>query len=101
MNSSSVSKKILEKLEFQAPDFKKNRKKSIKSDARDPYQIDLGRIIHSSGFRRLQAKTQVMGTGEGDFHRTRLTHSLEVGQIARGIVWRLKSDFGSDEKINI
>jgi dGTPase len=100
MSSSSTSK-ILEKLSLQAPDFKKLKKKSSKSDARDSYQVDLGRIIHSAGFRRLQAKTQVMGTGEGDFHRTRLTHSLEVGQIARGIVWRLKADQGSDENINI
>lgn len=60
-------------------------------DTRDPYQRDLGRIIHSASFRRLQTKTQVMGTGEGDFHRTRLTHSLEVGQIGRGIVWNLSN----------
>ncbi|TXN17295.1 dNTP triphosphohydrolase [Methylobacterium sp. WL122] len=60
-------------------------------DGRDPYQRDLGRIIHSASFRRLQAKTQVMGTGEGDFHRTRLTHSLEVGHISRGIVWHLRN----------
>jgi len=58
-------------------------------DVRVPYQRDLGRIVHSSSFRRLQTKTQVMGAGEGDFHRTRLTHSLEVGQIGRGIVWNL------------
>lgn len=64
-------------------------KEAFAADTREPYQRDLGRIIHSASFRRLQTKTQVMGTGEGDFHRTRLTHSLEVGQIGRGIVWNL------------
>ena len=68
------------------------------TDVRVPYQRDLGRIVHSASFRRLQAKTQVMGTGEGDFHRTRLTHSLEVAQIGRGLVWRLSAQLAEAER---
>ncbi len=61
-------------------------------DSRDPYQRDYARIIHSASFRRLQSKTQVLGLGESDFYRTRLTHSMEVAQIASGIVYRLRED---------
>jgi len=50
---------------------------------RSPYQRDRDRIIHSSSFRRLKHKTQVFVNTEGDHYRTRLTHSMEVSQIAR------------------
>lgn len=56
------------------------------NDSRNAYERDKARIIHSAAFRRLQGKTQVMGTGESDFHRTRLTHSIEVGQIGEGLL---------------
>jgi len=55
-------------------------------DPLNPYEKDRARIIHSASFRRLQAKTNLLGIAEGDFHRTRLTHSLEVFQISRTIV---------------
>ena len=53
------------------------------SSIRSPYQRDRDRIIHSSSFRRLKHKTQVFVNTEGDHYRTRLTHSMEVSQIAR------------------
>ncbi|MFI4919433.1 MAG: anti-phage deoxyguanosine triphosphatase [Legionellales bacterium] len=61
-------------------------------DHRDPYERDRTRVIHCPAFRRLQRKTQILGTDEGDFHRTRLTHSLEVDSIGRSIVRNLLSN---------
>ena len=58
-------------------------------DHRDPYERDRTRVIHCPAFRRLQRKTQILGTDEGDFHRTRLTHSLEVASIGGSIVRNL------------
>ena len=55
----------------------------IENNIRSPYQRDRDRIIHSTSFRRLKHKTQVFVNTEGDHYRTRLTHSMEVSQIAR------------------
>ncbi len=57
----------------------------LNSPYRSPFQRDRDRIIHSSAFRRLKHKTQVFVNTEGDHYRTRITHSIEVAQIARTI----------------
>lgn len=68
---------------------------------RTPYQVDRDRIIHSSAFRRLRNKTQVFGVFALDYYRTRLTHSLEVSQIARSIASNIDKKYGLNIDIDL
>lgn len=77
--------KILKKLEFRAVDNHHNR-----GEGRDFSSIDYARVLYSSSFRRLQGKMQLLGINPSHFNRNRLTHSLEVAQIARSIATNLK-----------
>ena len=73
-------------------------------DGRNAYRRDWARLIHSASFRRLQGKTQLFPSDENDFYRNRLTHSLEVAQIASGIAENFnakKNSFFNKDPISV
>ncbi len=73
----------------------------VASEHRDEFQRDRDRIVHSTGFRRLVYKTQVFVNHEGDLYRTRLTHSIEVAQIARTVARALRLNESLVEGISL
>src|SRR6516164_1966930 len=75
------------------PDLSRGRQMAeAPSKSRSAFRRDCDRIIHATAFRRLKHKTQVFVFDEGDHYRTRLTHTLEVAQIARALARRLRLD---------
>lgn len=65
---------------------------------RSGFRRDYGRLLHSPSFRRLQGKTQLFPGHESDFFRNRLTHSLEVAQVAKGIALKLNASYTCFQK---
>ncbi len=82
-------RKLLAPYAMYSKDTKGRKYPEKKPGYRSVYQRDRDRIIHATAFRRLEYKTQVFVNHEGDYYRTRLTHTLEVSQIARSIARQL------------
>jgi dGTPase len=80
-----------------------SEKNGSNSSYRTPFRIDYSRLVHSPAFRRLQGKTQLYPSKENDFFRNRLTHSLEVAQIAKSIALKINKKYArkSTNKIEI
>ena len=88
--SEEIEAKTLSEIASLAVKSKGREKPEEKCELRTDYQRDRDRIIHSKSFRRLKHKTQVFLAPESDHYRTRLTHTLEVSQIARTIARALR-----------
>lgn len=87
------------KLNYDEFDYERRGNHGSATKEREPFEVDKARIIHSAAFRRLQGKTQVLGVGERDFYRTRLTHSIEVAQIGRGLCREIDSVVQPDQNL--
>lgn len=96
-----IEEKYLSPYACKSKDTKGRERPLTPCEVRTEFQRDRDRIIHSKSFRRLKHKTQVFLAPEGDHYRTRLTHTLEVSQIARGISRALRLNEDLTEAISL
>lgn len=97
--NSEFEEKFLAPYAMKSAQSKGRKYKEKEHPYRSPYHRDRDRIIHSAAFRRLEYKTQVFVNHEGDYYRTRLTHTLEVSQIARTISLALRLNVDLTEAV--
>lgn len=96
-----LEEQILSPFATLAKQTKGRQRPEQECDIRTAFQRDRDRIIHSKSFRRLKHKTQVFLSPEGDHYRTRLTHTLEVAQIARTVARALRMNEDLTEAIAV
>ncbi len=96
-----IEEELLSEYASLAKNSKGRKRKEQECELRTAYQRDRDRIIHCKSFRRLKHKTQVFISPEGDHYRTRLTHTLEVSQIARTIAMALRLNVDLAEAISL
>lgn len=89
---AKVSPSYLARWPYDQADHDRFHEEPEKESGRSDFERDRARILHSAGLRRLGTKTQVLGPTSDDFVRTRLTHSLEVAQVGRGLAQELGCD---------
>ena len=99
--TEKIEKNVLSTYALKSIDSKGRDRPETKCEIRTEFQRDRDRIIHSKAFRRLKHKTQVFISPEGDHYRTRLTHTLEVSQIARTIARALRLNEDLTEAISL
>lgn len=82
-------------------DTERESGQSSKDKFRSEFRRDFARLVHSPAFRRLQDKTQLIPGVQSDFYRNRLTHSMEVAQVAKSIAQKLNSDLEKNNRPKI
>ena len=99
--SESIEKYIFSPIACLSSKTKGRERKEEKCSVRTEFQRDRDRVIHCKSFRRLKHKTQVFLSPEGDHYRTRLTHTLEVAQIARTVARALRLNEDLTEAVSL